>query len=655
MKLNNLNVANFRCLKDAHIDAQGHNVNISGANGVGKTTVEDAFLWLLFGRDSAGGINDDLIPHAPGSTQPAIGEGLEPNVEGKLDCDGRTVTLKKVYAEQWPKNRATKVREYAGSKPIYYVNGLEVKAKDYTAVVGSLIQEDVFKLITNPHCFLGMDWRERRATLVKIAGNLEVEPPAELSKLMGIRPFAEFQSLMQQQARTIQKGSRTSYGTDTISAAIIEARRQVPNVTGKVDDADKALAGLAKKVTALNDKLFTLQSDKASDLKKREIAQVETQIEQARAAYQRKMNEKAVAARAISDRLRDELSKAQRQLMDATGTESHTVSEIQRLNDRIRALSEEWDSANARKAEVEKSVYDGSGTCPTCGQKLPEDQIQAAKEKFNLARSDKLEEMSSVISNVEEQGKQARTELDAKGKSLSGIRESIGKLKEKVSEADGKVKAAQAKDADIQPSFEMTAECKALADKLSALKARVKGSADNSKAEQISAVQAEIDGVQAQITEQRQIKRQIEDRDKAQIRVTELMAEEKRLNGELEAAQHSIYLCGEYTKAKARALEDAVNGLFHVVKFQMFETQKNGEEAECCNIVYPNGSTKLSTGERLQAGIDVINTLQKFYGVTAPIFVDDYEGISGAINTDAQVFTLEVRKNQPELRIEVLP
>ena len=85
----------------------------------------------------------------------------------------------------------------------------------------------------------------------------------------------------------------------------------------------------------------------------------------------------------------------------------------------------------------------------------------------------------------------------------------------------------------------------------------------------------------------------------------------------------------------------------------MFAPQKNGEEAECCDVVYPNGSTNLSTGERLQTGIDIINTLSKYYGVSAPIWIDNAEGVTLPVETDAQIIRLIVSDKDEKLRVEV--
>ena len=54
IKINKLILQNFKGIKALEISAEGENLNIYGDNATGKTTVFDAFTWLLFGKDSLG-------------------------------------------------------------------------------------------------------------------------------------------------------------------------------------------------------------------------------------------------------------------------------------------------------------------------------------------------------------------------------------------------------------------------------------------------------------------------------------------------------------------------------------------------------------------------------------------------------------------------
>ena len=52
MKLISLTLQNFKGIKGFILDADGQNSNVFGNNGTGKSTLFDAFTWLLFGKNS---------------------------------------------------------------------------------------------------------------------------------------------------------------------------------------------------------------------------------------------------------------------------------------------------------------------------------------------------------------------------------------------------------------------------------------------------------------------------------------------------------------------------------------------------------------------------------------------------------------------------
>ena len=632
MKLLKISIANFRGISKLVFEPQGHNVNIFGENGSGKTTVEDAFLWLTHGKDSEDRKDYDLKPHDVDGV-PIIGQGLEPTVEAVLEHEGKQITLKKVYAEQWPKNRDTKVKEYVGSKVIYYVNDLEVKAGDYQQAVSKLISEDVFKLITNPRYFSEtLSWQDRRATLVKIAGPLDVDEGKDLLTQMCFRSFEEFYALCKQQSK---EKSKT---IDAIPAVINEARRNIPQVEGDAKKIWHEAGDLKVRKIGLETELSNLKNDTAMNQKRRDVANTETEIIQARATYEKGIEtENSTIAHRIDALKDDRASKYTSQMIG-----ENTVT---RLENELAQLLLKGADLKTTQTEIEAGIWEGATDCPTCGRDLPEDQIEAAKVEFNTNRSNKL-------IAIRERGKAINSDYKLKlgmvtdeRNKIIGYKNDIAVLETRTKNECTNFKARNFEATDVYISLQA---------KLDGLRERVKGAAASNKQEKIDALQTDIDALQEGIAEKDKLKIQLDQKAEQEKRVVELMAQEKSLNAELEQIQKSIHMCEKYVKAKTRALEISVNGKFKIVKFQLFEMQKNGEESECCNTLYPNGSTNLSTGEKLQAGIDIISTLSAFYGVSAPIWIDDAESITKGIETSAQIIRMFVTETDKILRIEVV-
>lgn len=627
MKLLTLSIANFRGIDSLLIDAQGKNVNIYGSNGKGKTTTEDAFLWLLFGKDSADKKDYDLIPHKNELAEPDVGCGKEPVVEASLEYFGKTVKLKKSYIEEWPK-RGTLKGKYAGSKTHYFVDDLETKAGEYQQVVSELVDPDLFKLITNPHYFSEtLSWQERRATLVKIAGELNVTPAPELAALMEDRPFDNFHALAKQNVKAKQKES------DGMPFAISEAQRLIFTELPNMPDVDALTAHRAE----LDNQLQTLKNDDSTNAVRREIAETETKIAEARNKYTESINADNKKIQNGINLLDGQRREKSNRLADVESQTKRLVeSEISELIDRKAKKLSEWHFANNRQ-------WVGSETCPTCGQALPTEQVETAKAVFNKQRSDDLERLVSEGKALAEQITNLQAELEK-------LRTESDTLNSEIVTLDTRIEKGRTM---LKPcNFETQIQFKQLNSRIVDLKNQLTNNADSEKQGKLDALTAELDTVKTQINDADRIKLQIEQAEAQKKHVAELENKQKEINTELGKWEKAVNLCEQHVKASAKALETAVNGKFKIAKFRMFAPQKNGEEAECCDVVYPNGSTNLSTGEKLQTGIDIISTLSDYYGVNAPIWIDNAEGVTLPVETQAQIIRLNVTP-EDKLRVEV--
>ena len=618
MKLLSLAISNFRKIAELNIQPNGKNVNFYGENGTGKTSTYDAFLWLLFGKDSADRKDYDLIPHKPGLTEPDIGCGKEPIVEAKLEYFGKTVTLKKAYLEEWPKRGEMK-GQYNGSKTHYYVDDLEVKAGEYNAVVAELIDPELFKLLTNPTYFLeSMHWEERRTVLVKIAGELNVQPGSALEKLMGDREFDKFHALAKQNVKARQKE------LDGMPYAISEAQRLVADMLPELPDT----AALTARRSELEEQIATMKN---SDSTRREIAELELKIAEGRNAY-------TAAIEAENKKIQDGIDLLTGQRCEKMNRLVDVTIDISRTERTVADLSDSRTEKLAEYHTINDSVWNGSESCPTCGQALPEEQIESIRAEFNTARSQKLEKILA-------DGKAMAEEIRTGNETLEQLREESGTLNSEIAILDERIE--KGKGMLKACNYETQIEYKKLAGQIVDLKRKPASAADT------SALESELAGVHEQIQSAERIQLQHEQYAEQKKRVKDLQSRQKEISSELGKWEKAVALCEDHVKAQARALETTVNGKFKIARFRMFYMQKNGEEAECCDVVYPNGSTNLSTGERLQTGIDIISTLSEFYGVSAPLWLDNAEGLTLPADTETQVIRLMVKDGEKELRVEV--
>ena len=103
MRLKRIEVKNFKGIGLFESDFGSENI-IEGENGVGKTSVYDAWLWLLFGKNSEGRSDFKLRPY---DNENNAVEGLVVMVEATVEVAGETVTLKKEQHENVVKGKVT--------------------------------------------------------------------------------------------------------------------------------------------------------------------------------------------------------------------------------------------------------------------------------------------------------------------------------------------------------------------------------------------------------------------------------------------------------------------------------------------------------------------------------------------------------------------
>jgi len=204
--LKSLRLLNFKGIKELTVNF-GEVTEITGANATGKSTIFDAFTWCLFGKDANGKTDFEIKRKENGVVVPRI----EHEVTAILEVNGEEVSLTRTLEEDWVKPRGKAVAELQGNTTHYLVNGVEIKARAYQERVAAIAEEQLFKLITNPSYFPGLDWKKQREILLTIAGGVSYEEVAQgnasftalLNQLSG-KDIAEFKQEIAYRKKKIQ-------------------------------------------------------------------------------------------------------------------------------------------------------------------------------------------------------------------------------------------------------------------------------------------------------------------------------------------------------------------------------------------------------------------------------------------------------------------
>lgn len=640
IQLKQLRLENFKCHKALKLDFGGKDASIYGDNATGKTSVYDALTWLLFGKDSAGNgeKNIEIKPLAPdGSVKDhqAITE-----VEAVLLADGEEITLRRTYQELWSTKRGSAEATYDGNTSEYFVDGVPCKANAYKARVAELVNEEQFRLLTTVSYFPDkLPWQKRREALFSLFGaltDLQIMETDQrfipLMQSMGKLTLADFKKVVTQK----RKGFMAT--RDEVPARISECEKTISDLSGTdFDGAEAQLSILNGRLNSLNAELLAIQQNTAVQRKEIELKKVKLElesIERENTSY-RKSQENAVPS--IMG-LEAELRQARASADSAKRSLDMYLLKIKRCDDQISTVRERWK-------QIKSEEYSESDTCPTCGQKLPQERIIDSVHRFTEDKKRRMEHMVELGEGYKADKAMAQQEEYEARSCIQGFDNLAHEIEERIRKA----KEAETVIADMpyyaEKKSAAQAAVTAIGEELTKLQEDAASAASGLRS-RMREVKAEIDRVSG-IAGLRNAY------DYAQSRIQELREDAQAAADNLSQLDRLLYLMEQFSRYKASFVEGSINNKFRLAKFRLFREQANGGVEDRCDVVYDGVPyIGLNNGMKINVGIDIINTLSRAYGVTVPLFVDNAESVTNLEKADCQVIRLAVSENDKELRIQ---
>lgn len=613
---------------------EGQSLTVKGDNRTGKTTLIDSFSWVLFGKDSQGRTEQSFGIKPTDENGQEI-PGLAPTVECELDVGGQRITFKRVYQEKYVKER------FSGHETKLYIDDVPVdRAKDFDERIAEIIDQEKFKLLTNPTHFLNLHWEKQRKFLMDTFGVITDEEMAKHITIKGVlekHGVEDGKKLLKDKRKTVKKDK------DGIPAKIEELML----LSGKLVEIDadatkKMVAELTEQMKAKQKELAMVESGSAVAEKNKQITEIDAEVLKLKNKHvefwQKELNnlrglesEKEAEKTGVNsniERWQERITKAQ--------------EDITELEQQMADLRDEWHEVNNLEFAFEEM-----DVCPTCDQLVSSDKREEAKKKalaeHNLTKSRRLEATTVKGQAYKAQVKTLKQDIEVSKKELNPLLEQQKSLVHLL----GKIQierqhASQMLDAkDNVPGVDLKLKKKAeIQAEIEQLQKDIQPTVDK--------IQEEIDGIQSEIDSHNDTLTQIKLYEGNQKRIKELKAEEKKLAKELELIDGELDLIERYTRTKVELAEKRINSNFKFVQWKMFEQQVNGETKAVCQalvngIAYQKG---LNTEARINAGLDVINVFGNFYGIVAPVFVDNAEAVTKLLPTNTQIIKLF----KPEIR-----
>lgn len=681
IKLLKMHIQNFKGCKDREISF-GDKTAIGGVNASGKTTVFDAFTWLLFGKDSLGKSSFDIRPKDKAGN---MINNVEISVEATICFGEDEYVLKKVQKQIWRKKRGTNITEFQGNVNEFEINGYPKSEKEFKEFVYAEIDENVFNLVTNPNAFNALPWKEQREALMKFVGDFS---NVEIAQQFGER----FQKLIPELKIASMDDILKKYtkAKNTLNKDMVEIPARIDEVSKQLVTADVgaleveksakevALKKVEDEITGGADKLETI-----NDLRK-QVMDKKIALSEIQNTANEKLEKERTYHRVKFDEVQKVFFAVQDQMKQLERERNEYTNERDRCEREKNRLLEEW--RKGKKSEFAEYVApapyvapeplkESDLICPTCGQDLPEEvkqkrianyeakcrhekaayeaQCEAYKKKYEKNKEDFQTKKDQELKRITEAGQKAADAVRANQKLIDERNNVLESLRSKFD-------AAKAEYDSMKEAFDAIPAVADVSENPAYVKTKEEIVAIEKQIEELSkesSGKAELEAKKAVLKDEiAEIEAKIKaaDNTKVNARIAELEEEQKVVGQKIAEQEQMIDLTEDFIRVKMDQISNAINDKFQIVSFRLFEDQINGGLKETCECTI-NGVpfSSLNNGHRVIAGLDIIRSLSELYGVSAPVFIDNSEAINSENfpEMNAQMIHLKVTDDK-ELRVE---
>lgn len=672
--LKSLHIENFKGIKSLEVNFS-NKTSIKGQNATGKTTIFDAFTWLLFNKNSAG---EEKFNVRPLDKDGKKIDNVEIKVVGVLDVEGKEVMLSKVQKQNWVKKRGTDTVTLQGNPNSYEIDGYPKSEADFKSYVSELSQsEDMFKLLTNPQYFSSLKWKEQRDILMKLT--------TEVSDVELAQTDSQYAPLLSE----LEKAPSTDDIRAKFSKALTEWKKKQAEIPVRIDEAEKSKVDVD---TAEQELLKTdlERQIKEIELQMKSSSKVIDDLEQQKFELQfeindckRKANESLIKERRSLDDRKDEatikfndlhkqITKLESEIVEKKKRIPTLESEKAELGKQYMSEKEKTFDESSYLFDESKWKFDESTTvCSLCGQRLPEDKIEQLKtdfeEKKAKAKEDAAERLKTIresfnnqkvaeLNRIASLGTDKKSEIEIMKSDIEDAEKKLPELREQETE-QMKIKNECIKKLSELPEeadLSTNEDYKALMKKNTDLQSQI----DSARANSIDTSELESKKLEleAALEDAKTIIAQAAKNVEVDERIAELQAEQKEIGQKVADQEQMLYLLEEFIRFKLNKVSESINSHFKTVNFKLFEMQLNGGMKDCCECTV-NGVpySTLNSGHRIVAGLDIIRSLSELYDVSVPIFVDNAESLNefNVPDMDAQLILLSVSEDK-QLKVEAM-
>lgn len=681
MILKSLRLENFKGVKDKTYEF-GKTTRVSGMNRRGKTTIGAAWYWLMSDK------NYELVSNP--NIRPDNVEDCIPTVTANVGVDEKEITLSKMQKRKVGKPDKNGVSKITITNT-YEINSVPKTERDFKAYLEELgFEFDKFLICSHPNVFtkdlsLKKKQDEMRKSLFAMASaktDLEIaqmnKETADVAKLLESYKFEEIEAMnnasKKKSVEQLDAIPNQIIGLEKAKVDVDMAEQELAkaDLTRRIAECDKKIAGADHSLDELRDKEMRLQLDISgiTQTMNRELSNRRYEIDADLCGCEDELKH-----------LEQTISLKENQIVGNEKAITDADAERKKIGEKYNAeYAKAFDEVPYLFDESKWGFDENSTVCSLCGQKLPEDKIEQLKADFESrkekAKADAEEKLKAKRFKFDTDKKVELNRLNTIG---TEKKELITELTKKNADLNTEIEALKKQEQDaIAKKEELSkqlseipseADCTQNEDYVKLKAERDKVLADIEKLESdgadkiVTDLKVEKADLQSQLDEVNKIIAQAENNVQIDDKIADMQHKQNEYGQAKADAERILYQLKEVSKRKNELLVEEINQHFGIVRWKLFDFQKNGEYKEVCIPtvldeeagIYKVFGDTTNTGREIEAKIDICNSFQKFFDMYVPIFLDGAESINDEYVpvVDTQLILLTVSEDK-KLKVEAM-
>lgn len=672
--LKTLHLENFKGAKDKTYEF-GKTTRVSGRNRLGKTTIATAWFWLLSDKNYELSSNPNIRPDDV--------EECIPKVTATLDIDGKEVIIAKMQKQRVGKPNANGISK-VDLDNTYEINSVPKNWKNFKAYLEEIgLSFENFLVCSHPNVFTGQKQADMRKILFRMASektDAEIAgmspETADVAKLLESYKFEEIEAMnnasKKKAAEQLDAISNQIIGLEKAKVDVDVAEQELAkaDLERKIAEIDQKIASAGNAVETLRQEEMQLQFD---------MSIITQDMSRELSAKRRELENSLENYNPVVENIRKNISKTEGQIADNTKTIADADVERKKLGEQYNAEKVKVFDETPYLFDESKWVFgENSTVCSLCGQTLPADKIEQLKADFESrkekARVDAAQRLADVKNNFITQKKSNLEGIKAKGTAKKNLIEELTKKnvdlqaviddlkeQEKVAAVHKEELSKQLAEIPEEADYTQNEEYVKLNTRHNEVLAEIERLQAADDAELVASLKIEKAELRSQLEEINKIIAQVANNIRIDEQIADLQKKQREYEQAKADAEKILYQLKEVSKRKNELLVEEINQHFGIVRWKLFDFQKNGEYKEVCiptvldeeTGIYKVFGDTTNTGREIEAKLDICNSFQKFFDMYVPIFLDGAESLNNEYipAVDTQLILLTVSEDK-QLKVE---